>query len=114
MSKKEIFLWLVLADFVALTAWAVYSQGYLAFVPVAIEFATASAWGAQILADFLIALAIALGWVVVDARRRGLSYWPFVALTLTLGSIGPLGYLVYRERAGAHAPDRGLAAAQHV
>ncbi|MGH0030881.1 MAG: DUF2834 domain-containing protein [Myxococcota bacterium] len=106
MSKKEIALWLVLADFVALTVYAVATQGYFAFVPLAWEFATSSAWGAQILVDFLLALAVALGFLVADARRQGLSWWPFVALTLTLGSIGPLAYLVFRERALAGAGER--------
>jgi hypothetical protein len=66
---------------------------------VAAQLATASAWGAQIVVDFLLALAVALGFVVVDARRRGLAWWPFALLTLTLGSIGPLSYLIFRERA---------------
>ena len=98
MSKKEIVLWLVLADFVALTAWAVISDGYFGFVSAGIGFASGSVWGAQIIADFLIALAVALGWVVADARRQGIGYWPYVALTFTLGSIGPLAYLIHRER----------------
>ncbi len=98
MGKKQIALWCVLGDFVVLTAYAVYAEGYFAFLNTALEFATASIWGAQILVDFLIALSVALGWVIADARKRDLAYWPFVALTLTLGSIGPLAYLIHRER----------------
>jgi len=41
--------------------------------------------------------------MAADARKRDLSYWPFVALTLTLGTIGPLAYLIHRERAAATA-----------
>ena len=106
MSKKQLALWLVLGDFVALTAWAVYSHGYLAFVPAAVDFATGSLWGAQIVVDFLLALSVALGFVVSDARRRGLAWWPFALLTLTLGSIGPLAYLIFRERQPAPAGVR--------
>ena len=98
MGKKEIGLWCVLADFVGLTAYAVYSEGYFAFLNIAQEFATTNIWGSQILVDFLIALTVALGWVIADARKRDLVYWPFVVLTLTLGSIGPLAYLIHRER----------------
>ena len=98
MSKKQIALWLVLADFVALTGWAVWTDGYFGFVAAGIAFASDSVWGAQIIADFLIALTIALGWIVADARKQGLPYWPYVAMTLTLGSIGPLSYLIHRER----------------
>jgi len=104
MSKKEIALWLVLADFVALTAFAVYSEGLVGFVPAALGFASGSTWGAQIIVDFLLAVTVALGWVVADARARGLAWWPFVALTLTLGSIGLLSYLIFRERAAASRP----------
>ena len=87
MGKKQIALWCVLVDFVALTAYAVYAEGYFTFMSVALEFATQSIWGAQILIDFLVALSVALGWVIADARKRDLAYWPFVVLTLTLGSI---------------------------
>jgi hypothetical protein len=98
MSKKEIGLWLVMADFVSLTAYAMFTEGYFAFIGVAIEFASSNIWGAQILADFLLATTIALGWCIADARKRDLAWWPFVALTLTLGAIGPLSYLIHRER----------------
>jgi len=113
MTKKEILLWLVLADFVAFTGYTVVTEGYTTFVPVAWGFATASAWGAQIVIDFLLAVAVALGFVFSDARQRGINPWPFVVLTLGLGSIGLLGYLVHRERASS--PSTRLAAsAQHA
>jgi hypothetical protein len=113
MTKKEILLWLVLADFVALTGYTIASEGYTTFVPVAWAFATSSAWGLQIVVDFLLAVSIGLGFVFFDARRRQLATWPFVALTLTLGSIGLLGYLIYRERVAF--PARNLEAApQHA
>ena len=110
MGKKEIALWCVMADFVALTGYAVFTEGYFAFIEIGIAFASSSIWGAQIIADFLVAVTVALGWCVMDARKRDLSYWPFVALTLTLGSIGPLAYLIYRERAGATSPQAALRA----
>jgi hypothetical protein len=114
MTWKQLALWAVLADFVLLTAFAIYREGYFAFVPLARDFALGSPWGAQILADFLLALAVAAGFVVADARRRGIAAWPFVALTLTLGSIGPLAYLIHRERQAAPQAARARAAAQHA
>jgi hypothetical protein len=105
MSKKQIGLWCVMADFVCLTAYAMWTEGYLAFIGVAIDFAASNIWGAQILADFLVAMTIALGFCVADARRRGLNYWPFVLLTLTLGAIGPLAYLIHRERVDARSAN---------
>jgi hypothetical protein len=113
MTVKEILLWAVLADFVALTGYTIATEGYTTFVPVAWAFATSSAWGLQIVVDFLLAVSIGLGFVFYDARRRELAAWPFAALTLTLGSIGLLGYLIYRERAAAPAKSP-RAAPQHA
>ena len=31
------------------------------------------------------------------AKERDITFWPFAALTLTLGSIGPLSYFAWRE-----------------
>lgn len=112
MTWKQIALWCLLGDFVALTAYAVFTEGYFAFVPASITFATGSAWGAQVIVDFLIALGVALGFVIVDARQRGLAAWPFVVITLGLGSIGPLAYLIHRERVAAAQPARRHTAVQ--
>ena len=98
MGKKQIALWWVLVDFTAFSLYVVYTEGYFAFVGAALEFGSNSMWGAQILIDFLVALSVALGWVIADARKRGMVYWPYVLLTLTAGSIGPLAYLIHRER----------------
>ena len=40
---------------------------------------------------------VAQGLMVPDARRHGLPAWPFVLVTLALGSIGALSYLVVRS-----------------
>jgi len=109
MSKKQIGLWCVMVDFVCLTAYAMWTEGYFAFIGVAIDFAQSSIWGAQIVADFLVALAMALGWCVADARKRGLNYWPVVVATLTLGSIGPLAYLIHCEREEARSANSSIA-----
>lgn len=110
MSKKEIGLWCVMADFVALTAYAVFSEGYFTFIPVAADMVNSNIWGVQILFDFLIGLSIALGWCIADARKRDLAYWPFVALTFTLGAIGPLAYLIHRERATSSVSEHAVRA----
>ena len=55
-------------------------------------------WGAgQVFADLVISLLICLFFISKDAPARGLPFWPFVVLTLALGSFGPLAYLVMRE-----------------
>jgi hypothetical protein len=114
MTWKQLALWTLLVDFALFTAYAVFREGYFAFVPAAAAFASGSLWGAQVTVDFLLALSIALGFVIADARRRGVAAWPFVALTLTLGSIGPLAYLLHRERSALSRPAGARAAAQHA
>jgi hypothetical protein len=110
MSKKEIGLWLVLADFAALTLYAVATEGYFAFYEATLNFATSSIWGVQLVVDFVVALAIAMGWMVKDAREKGLPYLPYVAATFVLGSIAPLAYLIHRERASRSVSSTAAAA----
>lgn len=93
MNLKLIGLVFVLADFVALTAYAVYHYGFLAFF----DLHAASAIQIQIFVDLIIALTFVMAWMWRDARARGISPVPFVVLTLLLGSIGPLLYLIRRE-----------------
>lgn len=100
MKRTSLVPLLILIPFTALTALAVHHEGYLGFIPVH----TSSVWGYQVIADLVIALALFLSFMIPDARRRGLSPWPFVALTLVLGSIGPLTYMVVR---GLKDPARG-------
>jgi hypothetical protein len=44
-----------------------------------------------------MAASVASMWLVPDAKKHGLSPWPYVALVFPLGSIGLLAYLVARE-----------------
>ncbi len=93
MSWKKIVLSLVLADFVALTGYAVYVSGYIGFFELLFaNWATTTAF-----VDLLIALTLASVWMWRDANARGVSPLPYLALTATLGSVGPLIYLIRRE-----------------
>jgi hypothetical protein len=112
MSKKEIALWLVLADFAALTVYAIATEGYFGFYEATLDYATNSIWGVQVVVDFVVSLSIAVGWMIKDARERGLPYRPYVVATFVLGSIAPLAYLIHRERASAAAPGRRVVAAR--
>lgn len=108
MNLKLIALVFVLADFVAFTAYAVYHYGYLAFFDVH----AMNAIQAQIFIDLVIALTFVMVWMWRDARARGISPIPYVVMTLTLGSIGPLVYVIRREAAaGPETADVLTAAA---
>ncbi len=57
-------------------------------------------WGTgQIFSDLVVSLVLVMSWVLVDARRRGKTGWPWVLVTAVFGSLGPLVYLFLRERA---------------
>jgi len=88
-----MLLFLAIAAFGALSFVALMDVGYLGIIAPHFQ-----SWGAaQVLADLIIACALACIWMVNDARARGLTAWPFILVTLAAGSFGPLLYLVVRE-----------------
>lgn len=105
MNTRQIGLSFVLADFVAFSAYVVYHYGYVGLFQAAL----ANAATAQVLIDLGIALTCFVVWMLRDARERGIGAAPYLVLTLTLGSIGALAYLIRRESAAATAAD-GLGA----
>jgi Terpene cyclase DEP1 len=93
MSHRSIMLLLVIVAFGALSALALQDVGY--FGIIAPHFRS---WGgAQVFADLTILAVLFCIWMVRDARSRGVAAWPFILLTVFLGSFGPLIYLVVRE-----------------
>ena len=98
MKRSTLLPLLILVPFTAFTAYVVIDEGLLGFIA-----AHQSGWGQQVFADLVIALTLFLVWMVPDARRHGLPAWPFVLVTLALGSIGALSYLVARSL----VPQRG-------
>ncbi len=98
----RLLLTLVTAVFTAFTLYVLSRTGPLGFFEQIL--ATPAGW--QTLADVTIALTLALAWMWQDARREGRAFWPWVPVTLLLGSIGPLLYLLLRR-----APQSRLQAA---
>jgi len=93
MSTRLILLLVVTAAFGALSAVALMDVGYWGIIAPHFQ-----AWGpGQVFADLVIALTLVVVWMVADSRTSGISAWPFVAITLVLGSFGPLFYLIARE-----------------
>jgi len=81
---------IVTAAFSAFTLWVLSRTGLVGFY----EQILSGPAGWQIFADIAIALALVLVWIWHDARAAGRPFWPYAVLTLALGSIGPLLYLL--------------------
>ncbi len=93
----RIALVLVTAAFAAFTGWVILHVGYVGFYAQLL--ATPAGW--QVLVDIVIALVFVLSWMRRDARAGARRFWPYAALTLALGSLGPLLYLLLRPQASA-------------
>jgi TRAP-type uncharacterized transport system fused permease subunit len=93
MTLKALAIELVNLAFLGLTLWAIQVHGYLGFFEVVLS----TPAGIVAFTDLVIALTLAMLWMQADARERGLPLLPYIALTLALGSVGPLSYLVHRE-----------------
>jgi hypothetical protein len=90
----RIGLGLVLLAFADLNAYVVWQYGYMGFW----QLITANTATIAALVDLTIALTLVTVWMWRDARRRGVSLMPYLALTATLGSVGPLLYLIVNGR----------------
>lgn len=114
MSLTKLLLAFVLIDFTALSLYALYTAGLTGLVAAVTT--NPMAWTLAV--DLLIALGLILTWMIRDARTRGVAVLPYVLLTLGLGSVGPLLYLLRRPasapylelgRAPGAAPVRSMA-----
>ena len=91
MQRTLLIVTLVL--FGALTAAALWQHGYWGIL--APHFQTFG--GGQVLTDLVIALTLVMVWMWQDAKATGRNIWPWLAVTLVLGSFGPLIYLLTRQ-----------------
>ena len=105
MNGKQLGLLGLLVGMLGLDAYGISQFGYLGLFDA--MFANAATVLAS--ADMTIALGLVVSWMWRDARDRGAAIVPYVVLTLALGSIGPLVYLLVRE---ASVPRRALVAAR--
>ena len=93
MNFRAFFLLDVLVAFLAFTIWVIESVGYLGFFQQAV----ASPVAIQLLVDVVLSLSLALLWMRSDSKTSGIPFAPYLVVTLVLGSVGPLGYLLHRE-----------------
>ena len=93
MTRKILALETLLVLFSGLTLWGVLAHGYVGFF----EVLASSVAGIVVFTDLVIALSLVLFWMRDDARERSIPFWPYALLTLALGSVGALSYLIHRE-----------------
>lgn len=92
MNIRLMMLLALIASFAALTIAALLDVGYMGILAPHFQ-----SWGgAQVFADLVILALLSCVWMVRDARARGRSAWPYVLITLALGSFGILFYLLAR------------------
>jgi hypothetical protein len=91
MQRSLMVITLIL--FGALTAVALWQHGYWGII--APHFQTFGA--GQVFADLVIALTLSMVWMWHDAKATGRNVWPWMVITLALGSFGPLIYLLTRQ-----------------
>lgn len=94
MGNTRTLAIILLIPFTALTIYAVMEVGYIGIF----DYHRHSPAGWQVFADLVIALVLVLYWLFADARKSGRNPWPWVVITLLLGSFGPLIYLVTAGR----------------
>ena len=78
---NKVILIAVLAAFGALTGKALLDHGYLGIF----EYHFPSTAGWQVIADLVIVCALAILWMVRDAKTQGRNPWPFVVITIAAG-----------------------------
>ena len=98
MNRAQILLTLLLADFAALCAYALYQFGVVGMFEVVMQ----NAMTITMAADLVIALSVGVWWTWKDATARGISPLPYALLTATTGCPGLLVYLI--RRAGDEQP----------
>ena len=91
MTYRRTLAIALLIPFLILTAYAVQQVGYIGVV----DYQLHSPAGWQVFADLVIAIILVLTWLIPEAKRNGRNPWPWVVLTVFLGSIGPLAYMVF-------------------
>jgi len=104
MNPRQIGLSIVLVGFAALNAYCFYAFGTAGFLHAAL----ANAATVAVFIDLVIALTMVAVWMARDAAQRGVTVLPYLLLTIFLGSVGPLLYLLRRFRDGAEGRSASI------
>jgi cytochrome bd-type quinol oxidase subunit 2 len=89
MIAARAGVWIVFALFMALSIEVLWQFGAAGFLSAAFDNLATT----LVFVDLAIALSLLLVLMARDAGTSGRRVWPFVLLTLSFGSAGPLLYL---------------------
>lgn len=91
MNWKKIIAGMLCVDFVLLTGWTLFQHGAN---PMVWFDQLGGHWLAVCLCvDLILALGVAVYWMVQDARQQQRQVWGYVLLTCLTGSVGVLLYI---------------------
>ncbi|MEN1727678.1 MAG: hypothetical protein AAGJ52_04485 [Pseudomonadota bacterium] len=96
--------WIPAIAAIALLGWTLFcliDEGFLAVIPAI----SLSAWSNQVWFDLLLAISVALAFLVPEARRLGMNPWIWFVLIAASGSIALLGMLARVLYLRAQGPD---------
>jgi len=92
MNRKQLALTAALIVLLAMDAYSVYLYGSIGFFRMVV----ANFAGVTALIDLVIALVLIVTWMGDNARERNVTALPYIVLTVMLGSVGPMVYLIRR------------------
>jgi hypothetical protein len=101
--SRLVALVVVFLAFSLYTVEVVLTQGFAPLTELCLSFG----WGSQMMVDLVIGLLAFTAFAWPDAKRRGISFAPYLLATILLGSIGVLAYLIHRELVAVRRTHRG-------
>ena len=93
MNSRLTVLIIVFAAFSALTAVAIHQYSYFGIFEAGFRDSASM----QVFFDLAISVSLFGIWMLVDARKRGATVWPYLVAIPAVGSLSPLTYLIVRQ-----------------
>jgi len=93
MNTKKWALFSVFGAFTAYTTYVVIQFGYMSVFELSIKTHSTT----QVLIDLVIACTLIISWMYRDGKRHQIFVLPYIVVTLFLGTIGPMMYLIHKE-----------------
>ncbi len=90
---RLIILITVLLAFGGWSTGIILEEGYWGFLINARD----DPWSRQVLVDLVLTLGVVWTYLRHDASQTGTPWVPYFVISLPLGVIGPLAYLIHRQ-----------------